>query len=69
MLNAYGSPYMYFNSQFPSTGMNQMIGLNSTPNAAWNNPSVNPMGHNMASQMNAPSYENPNYGNLKNYFQ
>lgn len=67
MPNAYNSPYMYFNSQYPSSGMNPMMGVNSNPNAAWNNPSMNPMGLNLPGQMNVPTYENPNYNNMKKY--
>jgi hypothetical protein len=59
---------MYFNSQYPSSGMNQMMGLNSTPNVGWNNPSMNPMGLNMTGQMNVSSYENPNYNYMMKYF-
>lgn len=56
---------MYLNSQYPSSGLNQTMGVNSNPNAAWNNPYMNPMGLNMPGQMNVPSYENPNYNNMK----
>ena len=47
---------MYFNSQYPSSGMNQMMGLNSTLNNGWNNPSMNPMGLNRTVHLFAQSY-------------
>jgi len=56
---AYNSPYFYMNSQYPTSGM--------TPsnNVGWNTQTMSAMGIGMPGQMNIPSYENPNYNNLK----
>ena len=60
----YGSPYMYFNSQYPSAGMNPMMSMNPQQTQGWNQ-ALSGMGMNMPGQMNVPGYDNPNYNNLK----